>query len=107
MTTAPHATSAKDVVAEYLKSKAEADKPAEQRAAVTDATREIVTELPDGFTEKDVRVCVAAYASSLHVLDDFTPSRRNRAVTKTLNELVADGHLSLDGDAYTHGRPIS
>ena len=107
MTTSPHAISAKDVVADYLKSKSETDKPIRERDAVADATREIVAELPDGFTMKDVRVCVNAYAVNVPDAAEMTNARRSRQVTKTLGELVADGHLALNGDdTYTHGRPI-
>lgn len=93
---------AREVVAAYLQSKAESTKPAEQRERVAASTREIVGELPDGFTYKDVRVCVGEYLADDPANETLSASRIGRAVTKTLNDLVADGVLALAGNAYAH-----
>lgn len=95
-------TTAHDVVADYLKERNAQTKPQRQRAIVADATREIVDELPDGFTIKDVRTCVAALVDENNELDGFTPSRRNRQITKTVNDLVAANALKLEGELYFH-----
>lgn len=93
---------AREVVAAYLESKAASTKPAEQRERVATATREIAAELPDGFTYKDVRVCVGEYLADDPANESMTTQRIGRAVTKTLNDLVADGGLAFDGSAYVH-----
>lgn len=94
---------ARDVVAAYLETKAKSTKPAEQREHVATATREIAAELPDGFTYKDVRVCVGEYLGDEPANEGMTAQRIGRTVTKTLNDLVADGVLALDGgESYVH-----
>ena len=95
---------AHDVVADYLKHKAETDKPAAAREAVAKRTREIVDELPDGFTRKDVGVCVNALLGDDEATD-LSASQRSRHITKTLAEMVADGVVKLDGTTYSHPYP--
>lgn len=101
--TQPQTTTAREVVAEYLKSKAESNKPAEQRERIAVATVEIVGELPDGFTYKDVRACVGEYIKGVPGYDGMTASKIGRTVTKQLNDLVADGTLAIGtNDRYEH-----
>jgi hypothetical protein len=95
-------TTAHDVVAEYLRDKAEHDRPREQRDLIARRTLEIVDELPDGFTKRDVQTCVRVLTANEPVLDDMTAGKRARTITKTLNDLVADDTLRLEGDTYTH-----
>lgn len=97
---------AREVVAEYIKSKRETDKPKHQREVVERRTREVVDELPDGFSAKDVRVCVAAVTEGDPELDGMSASRRARQVGKTLNDMVADDALKLEGELYSH-RPLT
>lgn len=96
---------AREVVAEYIKSKRDADKPAHERKVIDMRTREVVDELPDGFEAKDVRVCVASVTEGDPELDGITTARRNRQVNKTLGEMVADGAVALNGKIYSH-QPI-
>ena len=96
---------AREVVAAYLQSKAESTKPQEQRDRVVSATREIVDELPDGFTTRDLRTCVGDYLKDAAGMDGMTASRVSRTVTKTHNDMVADGRLAIDptsGGSYVH-----
>jgi hypothetical protein len=93
---------AREIVAQYLATKAESTKPDRERELAAEAATAIVDELPDGFTLKDVRACVATFAEHDADLGSMTASRRNRAITKTLDGLVADGALKLDGDKYAH-----
>lgn len=93
---------AREAVAEYLKSKRDADKPKWERELVAKRTREVVDELPDGFTAKDVRVCVAAVTEDDPELDGMADGRRSRQVGKTLNDMVADNELKLEGEIYSH-----
>ena len=101
-TTATRPPTAREVVADYLAAKAETDKPKQQAEIVTGHAVAIIDELPDRFTEKDVRVCVGAMSEGNPELDGMTTSRRNRAIRTVLNDSVADGALKLDGDEYTH-----
>lgn len=98
-------TTAHEVVASYLHDKADRDRPKTQRELVAKRTHEIVDELPDGFTVKDVRECVKVLTRDEPVLDDMADPKRNRMVTKTLGELVADDVLKLDGLIYSHTDP--
>jgi hypothetical protein len=93
---------AREVVAAYIKDKQDADKPKHERDVIDKRTREVVDELPDGFEAKDVRVCVAAVTEDDPSLDELTSQRRNRQVTKTLGEMVADGSIALNGKLYSH-----
>lgn len=95
-------TTAHDVVADYLAKKAESTKPAAEREAAQNAAAELIDEMPDGFTDKDIRACMAIFAEHDERLTGMTASRRNRAVTKTLNGMVSDGVVKLDGDRYSH-----
>lgn len=97
MTTTP-----REVVATYLRDKAEADKPKAQRDLVAKRTNEIVDELPDGFTKRDVTTCVNMLVANEPVLDDMTKGKKARVITKTLNDLVADDALKVEGDYYYH-----
>jgi hypothetical protein len=99
-------TTAREVVATYLRDKAEHDKPAEQRNLISKRTREIIDELPDGFTKRDVSFCVKTLTSNEPLLDDMADNKRSRWVTKTLNDMVADDALRLEGTIYYH-RPIT
>lgn len=106
MTTTPTATpTAREVVADYLRAKGETDRPSHQRKVAATYTRQVVEELPDGFTVRDVRVCVGVLAESDPDLDGFSAQRRARIITQVLNEGVADGWLTLDGDEYAHVEP--
>lgn len=95
---------AHDVVADYLKSKADRTKPDANRELVARRTREIVDELPDGFTRKDVGVCVLALLGDTEAAE-LTPPQKSRQMSQTLAELVADDLLKLEGSIYSH-RPI-
>lgn len=95
-------TTAREVVATYLRDKAEHDKPAEQRNIVTKHTHAIVDELPDGFTKRDVVFCVKVLTANEPLLDDMPDNKRSRHITKTLNEMVADDKLRLEGSIYYH-----
>lgn len=103
MTATPTAApTAREVVADYLRAKVDNDRPAHQRKTAAMYTRAVVDELPDGFTVKDVRVCVGVLAETDPDLDGFSAQRRTRIITQVLNEGVADGWLTLDGDEYAH-----
>lgn len=93
---------AREVVAEYLAKKSAKTAPQAEREAAHDAARAIIDEMPDGFTARDVRACVSALSEGDETLTAMTPARRNRAVTKTLDAMVADGALKLEGDDYAH-----
>lgn len=104
-TTSTAVPTARDVVADYLRAKQEAEKPLEQKEVVAEYAGEVINEMPDGFTIKDVRVCVGILCDSDPALEDLSNGRRARAVTSKLNAMVADGVLKLDGDEYTHAAP--
>lgn len=106
MTSTPTTTeqpTAREVVAAYLQEKAESTRPTELREHVAAVTREIVDELPDGFTYKDVRACVGKLVDGQPELEGLTPQRIGRVVTKTLDDMVAGGRLASElGGAYVH-----
>jgi hypothetical protein len=97
---------ARDVVADYLRAKQEQERPLEQKEIVAERAGEVIAELPDGFTVKDVRVCVGLLCDGDPDLEGLSNGRRARAVTAKLNAMVADGELKLDGDQYAHTTPF-
>jgi len=94
---------AREVVAEYLAKKQAAEKPDAQRSLVQELAEEVIDELPDGFTAKDARACVALLTDDRPELADMSKQKRGRTVTKLLDGMVADGALKLDEhDQYAH-----
>lgn len=93
---------AREVVAEYLRNKDAFTAKDELTKRIEANTREIVDELPDGFTMKDVRTCVAVLNDADPELTDMSNGRRSRRITKAVDEMVADGLLNLDGSVYSH-----
>ena len=101
-------TTAAEVVNAYLTE--QRTKNAGERAteAIAKASREIIGELPDGFTAKDARKCVALFLDGHPDLEGVTTNKRGRVTTKTLNDMVNAGTLSLDENGeYRHADPTT
>lgn len=101
------------VVRDYLQGKAGQNEADKARAVVRSAAGEIVAELPDGFTARDVRACVATLLEGNTDTAELSTNARGRAVTNALNNLVSDGQLSfVEGDggkggSYRHADPTN
>lgn len=94
---------AAEVVRDYLDRKQSTAAVEQRREVISTITSDVVSELPDTFSIKDVRACVYAVADDDPEGKELTPAKRGRIVSKTLNDMVARGVLTIDeaGSQYT------
>src|SRR5262245_12421608 len=94
---------ASEVVRAYLEGKTAKDSNAKYRAIIHAATAEIVAEMPNGFTAKDARACVATYLAENPDLNGASKNMVGRAATGALNALVNEGALRVnESGVYAH-----
>jgi hypothetical protein len=99
---------AADIVNRYLEKQRAGSASTRHTEITKQATLEIVDALPDGFTAKDARTCVKELLEGNTDVDGLTTNARGRVVTKTLNDAVNAGSLTVDEDGkYAHGDPTA
>lgn len=99
---------AAEIVNGYLTEQRDKNAGKRANAAVATATREIVSELPDGFTVDDARKCVALLVTDHPDVNGMTANKRGRVVTSTLNEMTNAGTLAVDENGeYRHADPTT
>lgn len=93
---------AAEVVRDYLDKQTTKKQTNVERDAIGNATAEVIAELPDTFTGRDVRACVALVLDGDETTKDVSTPRRSRLVNKELAKMTQNGLLSIDDqDVYT------
>lgn len=93
---------AQEVVQQYLATKRVSGIRNVQDDMISQATRDIVEALPDGFTKKDVRACVLSFIDAIPELADVKAYRKTRTANLTIDDLVEKGGLAVNGDGQYH-----
>lgn len=93
---------AQEVVQEYLASKRVSGIRTVQDDLISQATKDIVEALPDGFTKKDVRACVLKFIDAIPELTDVKAYRKTRTANITIDEMVDDNLLVMKEDNTYH-----
>src|SRR5436190_2222960 len=94
---------ASEVVSQYLASRRSGYSGfAEMDTVIADATKQIVAEMPDGFSKRDVIKCVKALTAEAPELAEAKPYRRTLIAGKTLAAMVETDEIAENDGTYSH-----